>query len=145
MSTESLTLVAAVTLIAGLFVVAITELYRRRLAKAALATAALFAALHVTFVYLAWSELAIAYLNAPLSAQRWEVKHPPISSLPTAAYDFSAWASALFLMMSVVLGAIEWKRRRATEKEMAAFLKDLLFGVNEPEENQYEENESEKD
>jgi len=33
-------------------------------------------------------------------------------------------------MMSVVLGAIEWKRRRAAEKEMAAFLK-YLFGGNE--------------
>lgn len=139
MSTESLTLVAAVTLIAGLFVVAITELYRRRLAKAALATAALFAALHVTFVYLAWSELAIAYLNAPLSAQRWEVKHPPISSLPTAAYDSSAWASIIFFMVAIVLGAVEWRKRKAAEKEMAAFLMDLL-GVDKS-----KESESEKD
>jgi len=38
-----------------------------------------------------------------------------------------------------VLGAIEWKRRRVAEKEMAAFLMDIL-GVDKS-----KENESEKD
>jgi len=64
---------------------------------------------------------------------------PPISSLPTVAYDSTAWAAVVFLMVSVVLGAIEWKRRRVAEKEMAAFLMDIL-GVDKS-----KENESEKD
>ena len=130
MSTEFLTTVVSIALIAGLFVVSVMELYKRRLAKSALSASAMCAALHVAFVYLAWSELAIAYLDAPLTVQRWEVAWPPISSLSTMIYDAPAWAAIISFMMSVVLGAIEWKRRRAAEKEMAAFLK-YLFGGNE--------------
>ena len=130
MSTEFLTTVVSIALIAGLFAFTIVSLYRHRLSTAALSAAGLFATIHITFVALAWSELAIAYLDAPLTVQRWEVAWPPISLLPTAAYDFSAWASIIFFMVSIVLGAIEWKRRRAAEKEMAAFLK-RLFGGNE--------------
>ena len=137
-STEILTLVAAVTLIAGLFVVAIVALYRRRLAKAALAAAALFAALHIVFVSLAWEGVAVAYLDAPLTVQQWEVAWPPISSLPTAAYDTSAWAAVVFLTTSIVLGVIEWRRRKAAEKEMAGFLMNF-FEVNESKENESEE------
>ena len=139
MSTEFLTTVVSIALIAGLFVVSVMELYKRRLAKSALSASAMCAALHVAFVYLAWSELAIAYLNAPLSARRWEVEPPSISLLPTAVYDASAWASVIFFTLAIVLGAIEWKLRKAAEKEMAAFLKYILFGVNEPEENKSEE------
>ena len=130
MSTAVLTVAISVTLIAGLLAFTIVSLYRHRLSTAALSAAGLFATIHITFVALAWSELAIAYLDAPLTVQRWEVAWPPISLLPTAAYDFSAWASIIFFMVSIVLGAIEWKRRRAAEKEMAAFLK-RLFGGNE--------------
>ena len=139
MSTAILTAIVSVTLITGLLAFTIVSLYRHRLSTAALSTAVLFATIHIMFVALAWSELAIAYLDAPLTVQRWEVAWPPISLLPTAAYDFSAWASIIFFMVSIVLGAIEWKRRRAAEKEMAAFLKYILFGVNEPEENKSEE------
>lgn len=64
---------------------------------------------------------------------------PPISSLSTAVYDISAWAAVVFLMTSVALGAVEWRRKKAAEKELAAALMKF-FGVNES-----EENESEKD
>ena len=130
MSTEFLTTVVSIALIAGLFVVSVMELYKRRLAKSALSASAMCAALHVAFVYLAWSELAIAYLNAPLSARRWEVEPPSISLLPTAAYDASAWASVIFFTLAIVLRAVEFRRRKAAEKEMAAFLTDL-FGADE--------------
>ncbi|MBF1033515.1 hypothetical protein [Candidatus Nanosynbacter sp. TM7-053] len=130
MSTAVLTVAISVTLIAGLLAFTIVSLYRHRLSTAALSAAGLFATIHITFVALAWSELAIAYLDAPLTVQRWEVAWPPISSLSTMIYDAPAWAAIISFMMSVVLGAIEWKRRRAAEKEMAAFLK-YLFGGNE--------------
>ena len=124
MSTAVLTVAISVTLIAGLLAFTIVSLYRHRLSTG------LFATIHITFVALAWSELAIAYLDAPLTVQRWEVAWPPISSLSTMIYDAPAWAAIISFMMSVVLGAIEWKRRRAAEREMAAFLK-YLFGGNE--------------
>lgn len=134
MSTEFLTTVVSIALIAGLFVVSVMELYKRRLARSALSASAMCAALHVAFVYLAWSELAIAYLDAPLTVQRWEVAWPPISLLPTTAYDASAWASVIFFTLAIVLGAVEFRRRKAAEKEMAAFLMKL-FGANKSEEN----------
>ena len=134
MSTAVLTVAISVTLIAGLLAFTIVSLYRHRLSTAALSAAGLFATIHITFVALAWSELAIAYLDAPLTVQRWEVAWPPISLLPTAAYDFSAWASVIFFTLAIVLGAIEFRRRKAAEKEMAAFLMDL-FGANKSEEN----------
>ena len=130
MSTAVLTVAISVTLIAGLLAFTIVSLYRHRLSTAALSAAGLFATIHITFVALAWSELAIAYLDAPLTVHRWEVAWPPISSLSTMIYDAPAWAAIISFMMSVVLGAIEWKRRRAAEREMAAFLK-YLFGGNE--------------
>ena len=134
MSTAILTAIVSVTLITGLLAFTIVSLYRHRLSTAALSTAVLFATIHIMFVALAWSELAIAYLDAPLTVQRWEVAWPPISLLPTAAYDFSAWASVIFFTLAIVLGAIEFRRRKAAEKEMAAFLMDL-FGANKSEEN----------
>ena len=134
MSTAVLTVAISVTLIAGLLAFTIVSLYRHRLSTAALSAAGLFATIHITFVALAWSELAIAYLDAPLTVQRWEAAWPPISLLPTAAYDFSAWASVIFFTLAIVLGAIEFRRRKAAEKEMAAFLMDL-FGANKSEEN----------
>ena len=138
MSTTALTVVVSATLIAGLLILAVVALYRRRLAAAALAAAALFAALHIVFVSLAWEGVAVAYLDAPLTVQRWEVAWPPISSLPTAAYDTSAWAAIVFLTTSIVLGVIEWRRRKAAEKEMAGFLMNF-FGVKESKENESEE------
>ena len=134
MSTAVLTVAISVTLIAGLLAFTIVSLYRHRLSTAALSAAGLFATIHITFVALAWSELAIAYLDAPLTVQRWEVAWPPISLLPTAAYDFSAWASVIFFTLAIVLGAIEFRRRKAAEKEMAAFLMKL-FEANKSEEN----------
>lgn len=126
MSTEILTLVAAVTLIAGLFVVAIVALYRRRLAKAALAAAALFAALHIVFVSLAWEAAATNYTL------------PGIASLPTGIYDAPAWAAVAFSVTGIVLATIERHRRKVAEKEMAAALMHF-FGVNESKENESEE------
>lgn len=130
MSTAVLTVAISVTLIAGLLAFTIVSLYRHRLSTAALSAAGLFATIHITFVALAWSELAIAYLDAPLTVQRWEVAWPPISLLPTAAYDFSAWASVIFFTLAIVLGAIEFRRRKAAEKALAKALMDY-FGLNE--------------
>jgi hypothetical protein len=136
MSTEILTVVVSTALIAGLFTITIVELYRRRLAAAALSAFATCSTAHIVFVMSAWKGAAVAYLDAPtMESAAW----PPISSLPTVAYDSTAWAAVVFLMASVVLGAIEWKRRRVAEKEMAAFLMDIL-GVDKS-----KENESEKD
>ena len=136
MSTEILTVVVSTALIAGLFTLTIVELYRRRLATAALAAFATCATAHIVLVMSAWKGAAVAYLDAPtMESAAW----PPISSLPTVAYDATAWAAVVFLMMSVVFGAVEWRRRKAAEKEMAGFLMSI-FGVNES-----EENESEKD
>ena len=136
MSTEFLTTVVSVALISGLSTLTIVKLYRRQLAAAALAAFATCATVHIVFVMNAWKGVAVAYLDAPtMESAAW----PPISSLPTVAYDATAWAAVVFLMMSVVLGTIEWKLRKAAEKEMAAFLAEY-FGVNKP-----KKNESEKD
>ena len=138
MSTTALTVVVSATLIVGLLILTIVALYRHRLAAAALAAAALFAALHIAFVSLAWEGVAVAYLDAPLTVQRWEVAWPPISSLSTVAYDATAWASVVFLTTSIVLAVIQWRRRKAAEKELAKALMNF-FGVNEdtkPEESE---------
>ena len=143
MSTEILTFVAAVSLIAGLFGISVMELYKRRLAKSALSASAMCAATHIAFVMVAWREAASACFDSHRAIATMQLgelaEWPPVSLLPTAAYDFSAWASAIFLMMSVVLGTIEWRRRKNVERALAKALMDY-FGVNEdtkPEE--YEE------
>ena len=135
MSTTALTVVVVVALVAGLFTASVAALYRRRLAAAALAAAAMCATAHIVFVMSAWEEAASAYLDAPPTMP---AAMPPISSLPTAMYDAPAWAAMVLLATGIVFGAIEWKHRRAAEKEMVAFLKDL-FGINKPEENKSEE------
>ena len=126
MSTIPLTVVVVVVLIAGLFAAAGAALFRRRLPEAALTTAAALAATHLTFVAVAWEAAANSY------------ELPAIASLPTAVYDAPAWASVVFLTTSIVLGVIEWRRRKAAEKEMAKALMEF-FGVNrgnEPEESE---------
>ena len=54
MSTEILTVVVSTALIAGLFTLTIVELYRRRLATAALAAFATCATAHIVLVMSAW-------------------------------------------------------------------------------------------
>lgn len=138
MSTTALTVVIVVALIAGLFAASVAALYRRRLAAAALAAAAMCATAHIVFVMSAWEGVAVAYLDAPLTVQRWEVAWPPISSFSTVAYDATAWVSVLFLTTSIVLAVIQWRRRKAAEKEMAKALMEF-FGANrgnEPEESE---------
>lgn len=143
MSTEILTLVVTVTLIAGLFTSSVMELYKRRLMKSALSASAMCAATHIAFIMVAWRAAAHGCFDSHRAIATMRLGEladwPPISLLPTAAYDFSAWASVIFFTLAIVLGAIEWKLRKAAEKEMADFLKDILFGVNEPEENKSEE------
>ena len=128
MSTTALTVVVVVALIAGLFAASVAALYRRRLAAAALAAAAMCATAHIVFVMSAWEGAASAYLDAPLTMQ--SVAWPPISSLPTSAYDAPAWASVVFLTTSIVLAVVQWRRRKAAEKELAKALMNF-FGVNE--------------
>ena len=142
MSTEILTLVAAVTLITGLFTISVMELYKRRLAKSALSASAMCAATHIAFVMVAWRSAANACFDSHRAIATMRLGEladwPPISLLPTAVYDFSAWASVIFFVIAIVLGAIEWKRRKAAEKEMAAFLMEY-FGANKgtkPEESE---------
>ena len=143
MSTEILTLVAAVTLIAGLLSISVMELYKHRLAKSALSASAMCAATHIAFVMVAWRQAADACFDSHRAIATMQLgelaEWPPVSLLPTAAYDSSAWASIIFFMVAIVLGAVEWRKRKAAEKEMAAFLMDLL-GVDKS-----KESESEKD
>lgn len=136
MSTTALTVVVSATLIVGLLILTIVALYRRRLAAAALAAAAMCATTHIVFVMSAWEGAASAYLDAHLT-MRWgeSVAWPPISSLPTAAYDASAWAAVAFLATGIVLAVIQRHRRKAAEKEMAELLMHF-FGGNEPEESE---------
>lgn len=135
-STDILTAIVSATLVFGFGAVALRELYHRRLAAAALAAAATCAVAHVVFVMVAWKEAASAYLDAHLT-MRWgeSVAWPPISSLPTAAYDASAWAAVAFLATGIVLAVIQRHRRKAAEKEMAELLMHF-FGDNEPEESE---------
>ena len=138
MSTEFLTTVVSIALIAGLFVVSVMELYKRRLAKSALSASAMCVAAHIAFVMVAWRSAADGCFDshrAIVTMRLGELADwPPVSSLPTIAYDSSAWASIIFFVIAIVLGAIEFRRRKAAEKEMAAFLMDL-FGANKSEEN----------
>ena len=131
MSTTALTMVVVVALIAGLFAASVMALYRRRLAAASLAAAAACAAAHVVLISLAWEGAA---------SMRWDASAamPPISSLPTGIYDTPAWAAVAFLAIGVVLSVLQWRRRKAAEKELAKALMNF-FGVNEdtkPEESE---------
>ena len=138
MSTEILTLAVTVTLIAGLFTSSVMELYKRRLTKSALSASAMCAATHIAFIMVAWRAAAHGCFDSHRAIATMRLGEladwPPISLLPTAAYDFSAWASVIFFVIAIVLGAVEFRRRKAAEKEMAAFLMDL-FGANKSEEN----------
>ena len=135
-STDILTAIVSATLVFGFGAVALRELYHRRLAAAALAAAATCAVAHVAFVMVAWKEAASAYLDAPLTMRQGEelAAMPPISSLPTGAYDAPAWASLAFLATGIVLAIIQRHRRKAAEKEMAELLMHL-FGGDESEED----------
>ena len=127
MSTTALTVVVVLALAAGLFTASVAALYRRRLAAAVLAAAAMCATTHIVFVMRAWEEAASAYLDAPPTMP---TAMPPISSLPTAAYDAPAWAAMVLLATGIVLGLIERRRRKVAEKELAKALMHF-YGVNE--------------
>ena len=136
MSTDILTAIVSATLVFGFGAVALRELYHRRLAAAALAAAATCAVAHVVFVMVAWKEAASAYLDAPLTMRQGEelAAMPPISSLPTGAYDAPAWASLAFLATGIILAALQWRRERVMKKQLEQFFK-CLFEPDETEEN----------
>ena len=94
MSTIWLTITVSIMLIVGLFLRAAAELYRHRLVVASLLAAAGFAALHLAFIAIAWQAAATVAEEEP---------YPAVASLPTAAYDMSAWI-ALVLLVAAGIG-----------------------------------------
>ena len=123
MSSIPLTVVVVVVLIAGLFTAAGVALFRRRLPEAALTTAAVLAAAHLTFVAVAWKAAATSEAL------------PGIASLPTGIYDAPAWAAVAFLAIGVVLSVLQWRRERIMKKQLKELLEYCFFGHNEAKED----------
>lgn len=130
MSTTALTVVVAVTVLFGTAVSAVRTLWGRKAASAAFLAGGFFGVLHLLVLWVAED----AALSATISKERW----PGIADLSTWVYDITAWTALAFLAIGVILSVIQWRRRKAAEKELAKALMNF-FGVNEdtkPEESE---------
>lgn len=120
MSTVWLTV--SVVLIVGLFLRAAAELYHRRLIAASALAAAAFAATHITFVAVAWKSAAT---SEDLSG---------VASLPTAAYDTTAWIALVLLVVAAVGNGVYaihlHRRRKAVERYF-----EHIFGLYKADED----------